>query len=212
MRLASIAVMLRTLNPESKVRFLGGVRMEVVRLDEDTVLKTAGGANRLGVRVPLPPLRMTMPRRRGARLLVGSHLAVSGSTPPASAKLCRSSGVDARLSSGRSRVRVPYGALCRGGWWWPIRTFTPGRTGSIPVHGAAPRWSSGRTPGSQPGEGGFDSRREYQPGVGERHATCFGSRGSGVRVPPPGLARRPTVGRLADIEEMPVQLWPGTRD
>ena len=42
-RLASIAAMLRTLNPESKVRFLGEARMEVVRLDEDTVLKTAGG-------------------------------------------------------------------------------------------------------------------------------------------------------------------------
>ena len=41
--LASIAAMLRTLNPESKVRFLGEARMEVVRLDEDTVLKTAGG-------------------------------------------------------------------------------------------------------------------------------------------------------------------------
>lgn len=130
--LASIAAMLRTLNPESKVRFLGGVRGEVVRLDEDTVLKTAGGESRLGVRVPLPP---------------------PSSVGPA--------GVDARLSSGRSRVRVPYGAR-RGGCWWPIRTFNPGRAGSIPVHGSMPRWSSGRMPGSQPGEGGFDSRTRYR--------------------------------------------------
>lgn len=45
-------------------------------------------------------------------------------------------GVDARLSSGRSRVQVPYGARRRGGCWLPTRTFNPGRTGSIPVHGA----------------------------------------------------------------------------
>ena len=46
-RLASIAAMLRTLNPESKVRFLGEAR-GVVRLDADTVLRTAGGESRSG--------------------------------------------------------------------------------------------------------------------------------------------------------------------
>jgi hypothetical protein len=195
--------------------------------------------------------------------------------------------VDARLSSGRSRVRVPYGALCRGGCWLPIRAFNPGRAGSIPAHGARPRWSSGRTPGSQPGEGGFDSRTRCvrrggdggprlpckktpqgsspcrstsrvknmwtfaalpwlrEPVRGRSSAprspsptgrgTGLRNRRIGVRIPgrvltgcrraatPPALGAgdrgfeslHPDLpvdqrsGHLADIEEMPVQLWPG---
>ena len=210
-----------------------------------------------------------MHRWRCARLLAGRHLAVCGSTPPSSAKLCRSSGVDARLSSGTFRggtslheprpnwwvrhlsgvprrsawgIRVPYGALCRGGCWSPIRTFIPGCAGSIPVHGATPRWSIGMTPGSQPGDGGFDSRTRCVCSRGEtgRRAVlksrCLRACGfdshrehstgcrPAARPPALGAGERgfeslhPDVpvdqrsGHLADIEEMPVQLWPGVRD
>jgi hypothetical protein len=45
-----------------------------------------------------------------------------------------------------SRTERAGGRRGRGGCWLPIRTFNPGRAGSIPVHGTphAPPWSSGQ--------------------------------------------------------------------
>lgn len=86
----------------------------------------------------------------------GPHGRASSILAP-SARLCRSSWSGRppveREITGSSPVRS---AQRRGGCWLPIRTFNPGRAGSIPVHGTRTRphglvvkdarFSAGRTP------------------------------------------------------------------
>lgn len=131
-----------------------------------------------------------------------------------------------RTLNPESRVRFLGEARCRGGCWWPIWTFNPGRAGSIPVHGAPSSPSpTGRGAGLRnrrigvrsPSHSPRAARAGRCPHPGRVLTGCrpaarppaLGAGDRGFESLHPDLPVDQWSGHLADIEEMPVRFWPG---
>lgn len=205
--LASIAAMLRTLNPESKVRFLGGARTEVVRLDEDTVLKTAGGEGRLGVRVPLPPPSSVGPVEWTPACQAGDREFESRTERRAVVAV----GCQFGLSIRAARVRTPSTVPRLVGLAVGRLVLNQEMTGSTPVRGTG-RGQASKTSLQEDSAGGGTSQDE-PPAASARGIDSLSLHADVaqlVRARPchgrgPGFESRYLLhARLAQLEEAPV--------